>query len=164
MDDLFDRFFDREDWLPSRMSRSLRSFQRDLDDLFADFFGPNWPALPAPEQTGTFWPRVETSVGDGEYIVRAELPGFGPDNIEVNQAGDTLTIRGELKTEGEGEASHRRFSRSFTLPEGVEPDKVKATLAHGVLELRMPASPKLVGKRVPIEVGPGEPRKELRAA
>jgi len=164
MDDLFDRFFDREEWMPGRMIRSLRSFQRDLDDLFGDFFGDDWRVVAAPDQAGYFWPRMETSLTDGEYVLRAELPGFTPENVEVNVTGNTLTIRGERKM-GEGkEESRRRFAYTHNLPEAVDVEKVKATLANGILEIRMPASPKLVGRKIPIEVGAGEGQKQLKAA
>jgi HSP20 family molecular chaperone IbpA len=122
MEDLFDRFSDREDWMPGRMMRSLRSFQRDLDELFGDFFGSDWAGPAGSEQAGAFWPRVETSLTDGEHIVRAELPGFTPENVEVNVTGNTLTLRGERKTgsEEKGDLSHRRFSHTLILPEAVE--------------------------------------------
>ncbi len=166
MEELFDRFFDREDWMPSRMMRSLRSFQRDLDELFGDFFGADWALPVSAAEAGDFWPRVETSVTDGEHVVRAELPGFAPENVEVNIAGNTLTIRGEreIGSKEKGDLSRRRFSHSLTLPEAVEPEKVKATLRNGLLEIRMPASPKLVGKKIPIEVGAGDEKRQLKAA
>jgi HSP20 family protein len=166
MEDMFDRFFDREDWMPGRMMRSFRAFQRDLDELFGDFFGTDWGLPAAAEQAGYFWPRVETSLTDGEHIVRTELPGFTPENVEVNVTGNTLTIRGERKvgSEEKGDLSHRRFSHTLTLPEAVDPEKVKATLRDGLLEVRMPASPKLVGKKIPIQVGAGEEKNQLKAA
>jgi len=166
MEDLFDRFFDRQDWMPGRMMRSLRGFQQDLDELFGGFFGSEWTLPAGTEQAGSFWPRVETSLTDGEHIVRAELPGFSPENVEVNVSGNTLTIRGEHKTGGEekGNLRHRRFSQTLTLPEAVDPEKVKATLANGLLEIRMPAPPQLVGKKIPIQIGAGEEKKQLKAA
>lgn len=165
MDELFDRFFDQEDWLPGRVTRSLRSFHRDLDDLFAGFFGNEWPALGASEGTRTFWPRAEMSLKDGEHILQLEVPGFKPEEVEVNVAGNTLNIRGEQRAEGEKkEESRRAFVYSYTLPEAVEPDEVKANLSHGILEVRMPASPKLVGKKIPIQVTSGEDQKQLKAA
>jgi HSP20 family protein len=166
MEDMFDRFFDREDWMPGRMMRSFRSFQRDLDEPFADFFGTDWGLSVPTEQAGYFWPRVESALTDGEHIVRAELPGFTPENVEVNVTGNTLTIRGERKvgSEEKGDLSHRRFSHTVTLPEAVDAEKVKATLRDGLLEVRMPASPKHVGKKIPIQVGAGEEKKQLKAA
>ena len=165
MDELFDRFFDQEDWMPGRVTRSLRTFHRDLDDLFAGFFGNDWPAVSVSEGTRTFWPRAEMSLKDGEHILQLEVPGFKPEDIEVNVAGNILSVRGELKAESEKkEQSRRSFSYTYTLPEAVEPDKVKANLNHGILEVRMPASPKLIGKKIPIQVSAGEPQKQLKAA
>ncbi len=166
MEDLFDRFFDREEWMPSRTMRSLRSFRQDLDELFGGFFGSDWALSASSNEAGYFWPRIKTSLTDGEHIVRVELPGFTPENVEVNVTGNTLTIRGERKTgsEEKGDLSHRRFSHTLTLPEAVDPDTVKATLANGLLEIRMPASPQLAGKKIPIQVGTGEEKKQLKAA
>jgi len=163
LDDLFDRFFGREDWMPSAMLRSMRALQRDMDELFGSFFGPEWAT--GTEASGTYWPRIQATVQDGEHVVTAELPGFDPQEIDGHVAGQTLTIRGEHKGEGKaGEARYRRVAQSLTLPEAVDPAKVKATLANGLLEIRMPASPELVGKRIPIEVGGGESQKQLKAA
>ncbi len=165
MDELFDRFFDQEDWMPGRVTRSLRTFHRDLDDLFAGFFGSDWPAVGTSEGTQTFWPRAEMSLKDGEHILRLEVPGFKPEEVEVNVAGNTLSIRGEQKAEGgKEERGQRFFAYSCTLPEAVEPDKVKANLSHGILEVRMCASGKLVGKKIPIQIGSGEVTKQLKAA
>lgn len=165
MDELFDRFFDQEDWMPGRITRSLRTFHRDLDDLFAGFFGNDWPAVGVSEGERTFWPRAEMSLKDGEHILQVEVPGFKPEEVEVSVAGNTLNIRGEQKAEGKKkEESRRSFVYSYTLPEAVEPDKVKANLSHGILEVRMPASAKLVGKKIPIQVTSGEGQKQLKAA
>ena len=165
MDDLFDRFFNQEDWMPGRVTRSLRTFHRDLDDLFAGFFGGDWPAIGVSEGAHTFWPRAEMSLKDNEHILQLEVPGFKPEEVEVNLAGNTLSIRGEQKAEAEKkEQSRRTFSYTLTLPEAMEPDKVKANLSHGILEVRMPASPKLVGKKIPIQVSSGEAPKQLKAA
>lgn len=159
MDDPFDRLFGRAGW-PDYVTRSLRSFQRDLDSRFREFFDSGWFEMPAG-QAGSFWPRVETALADGRYILRAEVPGFSPENVEVNVAGETLTIRGKLKA---GDDDYRRFSYSHTLPEAVDPDEVKATLAHGILEIRMPASPKLVGKKIPIQAAERQAPQEVKAA
>ncbi|MFB3817117.1 MAG: Hsp20/alpha crystallin family protein [Candidatus Methylomirabilales bacterium] len=162
VDDLFDRFFGREDWMPSSFTRSIRAFQRDMDQLFGSFFGPDWS--PRAEAHGTYWPRLQATMKGGEHVVTAELPGFRPEEIEVSVTGQTLTIQGEHKGEDKDESSYRRVSQSVTLPEAVDPEKVKATLAHGLLEIRVPASPQLAGKKIPIEVGTGEPSRQLKAA
>ncbi|MFQ5883094.1 MAG: Hsp20/alpha crystallin family protein [Candidatus Methylomirabilales bacterium] len=166
MDGLFDRFFGREEeWIPGRMMRSLREFHRDLDALFGDFLGADrWRESPfAPVRS---WPRCESLVEGGDYVLRAEIPGVAPDDLEVAVTENALTIRGDRKTgrEEQGGASYSRFSRRFSLPEPVDPEKVKAKLAHGVLEVRIPASPKVVGKRIPVEVETGEVTRQIKAA
>jgi HSP20 family protein len=166
MDSLFDRFFGwDEEWIPSRMMRSLREFRRDLDLLFGDFFGTDqWRESPFTQARS--WPRFESLVEGGDYVLRAEIPGVGPEHLDVTVTEKALTIRGERKTgsEEQGEASYSRFSRTITLPEPVDPDKVKAKLAHGVLEVRIPAPEKLVGKRIPVEVETGEAARQIKAA
>ncbi len=84
---------------------------------------------------------------DGESIVvRAEIPGVDPKSIEVNAAGRSLTIKGERPRSvgNEKQSFHRRersngqFSRSLTLPQEVNPDKVRAEYRLGILEVLLP--------------------------
>jgi HSP20 family protein len=86
---------------------------------------------------------------DGESIVvRAEIPGMDPKSIEVNAAARSLTIQGERpRTAGaEQQSFHRKergygkFSRSLTLPQEINPDKVRAEYRLGVLEVVLPKS------------------------
>lgn len=188
MDGLFDRFFKQqegEEWMPGPVTRTLWSLQRDLHELFEGFFGSDCSWMAGPAEGGSFCPRVESVAAGGEFIVRAELPGFAPENVAVGVSGDTLTIRGERKprpvsqhghlgsngsanggTNGDGapcgNGDHPRFSHTLTLPEPVDPAQIKATLAHGLLEIRLPSSPKPAGNPIPIEVGEGESPKDYR--
>jgi HSP20 family protein len=97
--------------------------------------------------------RVEDYVEDGEYVLRAEMPGIDPEkDVEVSVDGDVLTIRGERteeeRTKNRHELHYGSFSRSVTLPAGAKADEVTATYADGVLELR-----------VPVEADQAEPRR-----
>ncbi|MFQ5829953.1 MAG: Hsp20/alpha crystallin family protein [Candidatus Methylomirabilia bacterium] len=162
---MFNRFFDREEeWIPTRMKWPLRDFQWDLDDLFGHLFGADWPAMGGRERAGYLWPPVETSAADADFIVRAELPRFTRENVEASMRGNTLAIQGARKTgrEAQGEVSYRRFSSAIALPKEVDPRKVRATLANGILKVRMPASPKLVGKRIPVEVEASQAQRSAR--
>lgn len=96
-------------------------------------------------QAGVFPPL--NLYDDGEsVIVRAEIPGVNPKDLEINATVNSLTIKGERKwTEAEEKASfHRRerghgtFSRSINLPQEVDPDKVQANYKLGVLEVMLP--------------------------
>jgi len=120
--------------------------------------------------SGADWSRARGGAGrllaphrnllkDGEHIVRAGAARLRPREVVVNVAGNTLAIRGERKVEEKNAVNCRRFSQTLTLPETADPEKVKATLAHGLLEIRIPASPQLVGKKIPVEAGSGETHK-----
>jgi HSP20 family molecular chaperone IbpA len=87
--------------------------------------------------------RVEDFVENGEYVLRAEVPGLDPDkDLSVWVDGDLLTIRGErreeTKTKNRREFHYGSFSRSVTLPAGVDAAAIRADYTDGVLELRAP--------------------------
>lgn len=99
--------------------------------------------------------------------MRADLPGVDPKEVEVSLEGDTLTISGERrsKSEREGgrysEVRYGRFERSMRVPEGLDPEKVTAKYANGVLELTVPL-PKEVStaRKIPVHIeGPDTPKK-----
>ncbi len=127
--------------------------------------GATWPAFTA----GTWYPPVECFARDNEFVLRAELPGVDPKDVEVSLASNRLVLRGHKQEQHQGkqgslyfrEISHGQFERAFTLPEGVKTDGVKASFSNGVLEVTLPAEG--VGRKVPIEVAGGE-RKAIKAA
>jgi HSP20 family protein len=79
----------------------------------------------------------------GNLIIRAELPGVKPEDVDISLHGNVLTISGERKAEEEAERggyyirkhSYGSFSRSFTLPQGTDESKISARYEHGVLEV-----------------------------
>jgi HSP20 family protein len=80
-------------------------------------------------------------------------PGFEPKDIDVSIVANTLTIkasreRGNNDDNQTDELSFGRLERALTLPKGVENGQVKDSYKHGVLELTMPASPELVGRKM----------------
>lgn len=91
-------------------------------------------------------PAVDVMRDDGQLVVRAEVPGIKPDEIEIKAEGGMLTISGkheETKEEKEKDFVRRErrygaFSRSMPLPEGVDPKDITATTHDGVLELTIP--------------------------
>jgi HSP20 family protein len=91
-------------------------------------------------------PNVDVIDRDDEVVVRAEVPGFSKEDIEVSTSGDILTIQGALKTEEKEEKGnyHRceifreAFSRTLQLPAAVDESKAKATMKDGMLELTLP--------------------------
>ncbi len=111
-------------------------------------------------ELGAFSPSVDMYMDGNELVLKAELPGVRKEDIEIDIADTMLTISGEKKREEkleEGscfsfERYHGSFIRRFELPEGTDPDKVKAHLENGVLELRIPKTENIVDKTKKITI------------
>jgi HSP20 family protein len=127
------------------MARTLTTWHpfTDIEDLrrrFDRFF----------EEMGnggrTWSPSIDLIRGDDALILKVDLPGITPDEVEIEVADGVLTVSGEHTEEHEEKEKHyvrreRRsgsFQRSMALPEGVEPDQIEATGKDGVLEVRIP--------------------------
>lgn len=156
----------------------LFSVFRDFDNLFRRTFSdvapefqegrlltsgtPRERALAQASSRWDYVPAIESYVKDGKIVLRAELPGVEPSDIQVSLTGNTLTFSGEKKVSREvdeknlfyREGSYGKFERSFTLPEGVKSDQVKARFDNGVLELSMPSPAHEEPKKLQIEVVP----------
>lgn len=135
----------------------LGSFRREMDSLFDRFFH-GWPMRVSKDEG--FWaPSVDVSETAKEVIVKAELPGMDPKEIEVSVRGDILTLGGERKQEKEekGENFHRversygSFSRSVQLPAEVDAAKVDATYKDGVLKITMPKTKAAAAKKIQVK-------------
>ncbi|MBI3301195.1 MAG: Hsp20/alpha crystallin family protein, partial [Deltaproteobacteria bacterium] len=105
-------------------------------------------------------PPIGSYIENGSLVIKADLPGIDPKGVSISVLGNQLTIEGERKREKKEEGKeylydelpYGKFSRTITLPEGVDADKVKADYKNGVLEITIPAPKQLVSKKIPIEV------------
>ncbi len=148
--------------MPSRFPTSFEEMERWFEDVFRrPFFAPTWmPRIKFPE-LGEMTPSVDIYEEGGDVVLKAELPGMKKDDIDVNIAGDTVTISGEKKAEEKVEQkdfyrlerSFGSFTRKLRLPAETQPDKAKASFHDGVLEVRIPKTEaaKEKTKKVPIE-------------
>jgi len=135
----------------------LTRMQEEMNRFFDDFFGEQRRGL----AEGAWLPSVDVAETDGEFVVRAELPGMSHEDIEINVQDNILTLKGEKKQEKkeEHETFHRlersygSFSRTFTLPAGVKLDDIKATFKDGVLEVTMPKAEDAKLKKIAITAG-----------
>ena len=106
-------------------------------------------------------PAMNVWSSQGEAVVTAEVPGVDPKTLNLNVAGDLLTIEGERKPEevGQDDVYHLRergfgkFSRTIRLPYEIEKDAVKASCANGVLRITLPKAKKLEPKQILVEAG-----------
>jgi len=151
-----------EFWSPSRQLERLR----DEMDKLMERFGINgeWAKhFAAPSRR----PPIESIVEGNKLVIRADLPGIDPKNVEVTVAGDTLNIRGSREEKHETnkpnyirrEVSYGSFERSIELPHGIKADDFKANYADGVLELTAAMPKELSTKEVKVQIGNGEAKK-----
>ena len=143
-------------WEPAR---EINSLQQEMNRLFSTFF--DTPTA-GNGTAGRRWiPAMDLVETDDHYVLTADLPGLSQDDISLEFEGDVLTLSGERRSEHadrkEGyyrlERATGSFSRSLTLPEGVDPDAVEATFDKGVLTVRIPKPEQRKPKKVSIQVG-----------
>lgn len=95
---------------------------------------------------------------DSGVSLRMELPGMDPQDVEITIADGRLTVSGERRTEEKAEEGNwvrrersvGRFQRTFTLPEGIDPEKVTASFEHGVLQLEIPHAPERQVRKIAV--------------
>ena len=144
-------------WEPAREFQSL---QRDFNRLFGSYF--DTPTTRSNVRSLSRWIPAMDLVEDGDhYVLRADLPGLSEQDVSVEVQDNVLTVSGERKSEHEQrtdgfrrvERASGRFSRSLTLPEGVDPESVKASFDRGVLEVSIPKPEQRKPRRVAVSVG-----------
>lgn len=141
---------------------SAGRFRRDMDELLDRFSSED--GYRSSNVLRPIWPAVESFVKGGNWVVRFDLPGAHPNDIDVSAVGNTLTIRAsrEFCSDGHNQTralSFGRFERSLALPKGLKSDQIKARYEHGVLELTIPASADLLGRKIPIEIDTEETKR-----
>lgn len=142
---------------PANPWRTLENMRNEMERLFDDFrFDLGWSPFRGG-RTEPFWrremswgavPAVDIAEKDSAYEITAELPGMEEKDIEVKYAGGAITIKGEKTDEKEekkkdyhlSERRYGSFQRSFSLPDGVDLDKVVANFKNGVLTITLPKS------------------------
>jgi len=140
--------------------------QNETDCMFEDFFRDPF-GLTRYEDVGPAWggfnPRVDISETDKEYIVSAELPGLEENDVQVSLSHHTLTISGDKKAEKRDkgknyyrvERSYGSFSRSISLPDEVDEDKIEAAINNGALKVNLPKTAEATSQRKQITIKKG---------
>ena len=145
-------------------ARDLMRMREEMDRLFSEFFRPG-DGEEGTWMRGSWAPPVDIYETNEDFVLKAELPGFSKEDVQIELNGNRLTLRGERKhdTEAKEEQYHRieraygRFERVFWLPTTVDAEKIKANFANGVLELRLPKSEAAKPKRIAITQTEGAP-------
>ena len=145
---------------PNRQSDSTVSPFPTVSRLFEDFLNTYPFRTVAPERGDTWKPAVDILEKDGNLVIRADMPGISEKDIDLKLEGNVLTLKGERKPEpGEdrnsyylAESFYGTFTRSFTLPQTVDAEKIKADYKNGILTVTIPQKPEVKPKTIPVSV------------
>jgi HSP20 family protein len=138
-------------------------FSSEINRLFDTLFEPT----NANGSRAQRWvPAMDLVEAEDHFLLKADLPGLAEDDVAIEVQDNVLTVSGERKTEHERkergwyrlERSFGRFSRSLTLPEGVNAEAIDASFDKGVLEIRIPKPEERKPRRISIGANGGEPK------
>jgi HSP20 family protein len=151
--------------LHQEIDRLFSSALRDFG-LSPSIFGTGFERLlpPAGGSSALLKPSVDIGATDTEYTISIEVPGVDVKDVELEIAGNALTVRGEKRQEKEDqdknfyrvERSYGMFQRVLSLPEDADRENIKATSKNGVLTIRMPRRPQPREDVKRIEISDGE--------
>ena len=138
-------------WRPFEFDR----IRREMDRLWDSFFEGS-----PMRRAGEWLPSIDVSETKSDLVIKAELPGMDPKDIDISMNNGFLTIKGEKKHEREEkdenyhlvERSYGSFSRSVQLPGEVQSEKIKASFKNGVLIVKIPKPKESKKKEIRIKV------------
>jgi HSP20 family protein len=140
----YDPFHELMDW-----TSGIRSFQDAVNRMLSE-----------PRSQRPWTPAVDILETDNELIIKADLPDVDMKDIHVDIENGTLSLKGERKFESEDknqgyhriERSYGSFARYFSLPDTIEPDKVRADYKNGVLTVTLPKKEVARPRSIKVEV------------
>jgi len=142
--------------------RELQTMQNEMNRLFNTFFDSPAPGNGGGQPVARRWiPAMDVVETEDHFVLRADLPGLSEGDVKIELEDNVLTVSGERKSEHEQrnegyyrvERSFGAFSRSLTLPEGVDADGIQASFENGVLEVRIPKPEQHKPRKVQISLG-----------
>jgi len=143
-----------------RPTRDMISIQDEMNRLFDRFFSRD--ILDGEEfiHPAQWSPAVDISENKDEFVVSAELPGMGKNDIQVTFVDGSLKIEGERTKEKEEknvnyhrvERVHGKFCRSFQLPTAVQQNKISADFKDGMLTVRLPKAEEAKPKAIDVKI------------
>ncbi len=139
-----------------RTGAPLEAFRQEMDEWTRRFFGGPLFETTAPQ---AWAPSVDVAETDKEVVVKADLPGVDPKDVDISVADGSLVLRGHKKEEREENGKNFRrmerfegeFYRELPLPAGVDADKISATSSKGVVTITFPKKPAAQAKKVAVK-------------
>ncbi|MBW7905056.1 MAG: Hsp20/alpha crystallin family protein [Phycisphaerae bacterium] len=148
---------------PVATESPLARLRHEMDTMFDRFLRNPWGLTPLESSLGrlTALPRTDLAETDTQVIVTMDVPGVDPKEVRIELEGDTLTVRGEKRSQKEEkrrdyhymERQSGSFMRRIQLPSTVDPDKVEATHKNGVLTITIAKHPGATPKRIKLREG-----------
>jgi len=140
--------------------RDLTSLQERMNRLFSESYRSQQTGDDDWALGGTWAPAVDIYEQDNNIVLKAELPGVDPKDVDIQLENNTLTLRGERKLDKEVkkenyhrvERAYGTFTRSFTLPAVVDQNNIKAEFKDGVLRVTLPKREEAKPKQIQINV------------
>lgn len=144
-------------WEPFRDLATLQDF---IDRVFPDSLSRFRGSFGEPVEGSAWLPVVDIIENDDAILLKADLPGIDPKDVDIQVENATLTLRGERRQEKDVkeedyrriERSYGSFVRSFTLPNTVDTEKIQADYRNGVLELTLPKCAEAKPKQIKVAV------------
>jgi HSP20 family protein len=140
--------------LPRFAESPFRLMRPEFETLVNRMF--EWPVLEPEMWELPAW-GFEMNETEKEFVIRTELPGYEPAEIEVRLTGNVLTVMAEHREpeaetkEAKRERRYAKVERSLTLPPEVNPETIEAVYRNGVLELHVAKSPEATGRRIEVK-------------
>lgn len=157
----FDPFFVSPwEFLSGNPFSLMRRMSEEMDNFFNQARS-GWRR----ESGGAWSPAIEVAEREGNYVIHAELPGLKPEEVKVELRDNAVVIEGERRSEHEenrggihrSERRYGQFYREIPIPEGVNPDQVKARFENGMLEITAPVpQARSNSRQIPIQSASGQ--------
>jgi HSP20 family protein len=134
------------------------NFQREVDRFFNQF----WSDLPTRTAAGPSSSFHVTSTDEG-WRIDVPMPGIDPEDVSIEAAGTTLSIRAEVPSDDDKNTHSPRYEQTLTIPQFLDVDKLTASHKHGMLRLTLPLKESVKPRRIQIE-GQTQNEKQLVGA
>jgi HSP20 family protein len=137
----------------------LSDLRHEIDRMFDAFTRDPWGSLSEFGGSKAWFPAIDVAENDREVIVRAEVPGIDPKELDITVTSDRLTLSGEKKETTErkdkdfyqSETRYGSFSRSVDLPSGVDTEHVTAEHTNGVVTIKLKKTAAAATKKIQVK-------------
>jgi HSP20 family protein len=134
------------------------NFQREADRLFNQF----WSDLPTRAAAAGSSTSFQVNATDDGWRIEVPMPGIDPNDVDLEVAGTTLTIRAEVSGDDKDKDA-ARYEQTLTIPQFLDLEKLSASHRHGMLRLTLPLKESVKPRRIQIETQ-AEDKKQLVGA